>query len=105
MSLLGPDVKIISVAGTNYRWLVNAIETVLDILIQQDNSEGQRLRVGYFYQSRKPADVDPAAIVIPEELVSKLILYALKQGWEPTEPGLIEFFMYGEDVGPLDWSG
>lgn len=105
MTLLGPGVNLISVDGTQYRWIVNAIETVLDINIEQDNAAGQRLRVGYFYQQGKPADVDTASIVIPEELVSKLILFARKQGWEPMEPGLIEFFMYGEEAGPLDWSG
>lgn len=105
MTMLGPGVNVISVDGIQYRWIVNAIETVLDINIEQDKAEGQRLRVGYFYQSSKPPGVDTASIEIPEELVSKLILFARKLGWEPMEPGLIEFFMYGEEAGPLDWSG
>ncbi|MDH5324490.1 MAG: hypothetical protein OEZ68_03745 [Gammaproteobacteria bacterium] len=83
--------------GIVYTWRVNRTDWVLDIYIQHKSSEGQVLRIGYNYQT---SNSEPPEIEISDSLLTKTIIFALKQGWLPTEPGLVDFVIYGEEVDP-----
>lgn len=81
-----------------YNWQISESDVVTDITIRRTDAEGQSLRVGFNYPSstRKQA----TETEFSPDLLKKIIRYALKKGWEPMEFGLVDFFIYGEEVDP-----
>ena len=75
MAIAKKGARRIVVEGESYRWIVSPDdEPGLGIIVEKDNSYGQRLI----------AWVEHGSIITPA-IVRKAILYALTQGWKPSE--------------------
>lgn len=103
MTLPKKGSRLISVDGVSYRWLVTGNDMVIDVIVEQDEANGQKLKSQFKYHDHAPDGSSTAQRrTISPETIHQLISQAIKQGWQPGTPGLSDFVIDGEKVIPLE---
>ncbi len=73
----------ISVDGHNYKYVVSGNDGSIDLIIESNEIDGQRLIVSFDYQPSGTGFSQSHSNQITPETVRKTILYSLRNNWLP----------------------
>ena len=85
MSIPRKGSRKITVDGRQYTWIATGNDDVIDLVVCDNDSNGQKLQAQFKYQidyTSRPAVYN---FVITPAIVRQVILYGLAQGWTPTQ--------------------
>lgn len=92
-----PTSDSVTVGDKKYLWQQVHNDVVTDFIITSGVAEGQTLRLGFNYAAMS-SGAEPREVKLEPGAIEKAIRYALKLGWAPEEPGLVDFVVYGEEL-------
>ena len=96
--------RTIEVDGATYRWKVTGNDMVIDVIIEQDNLKGQKLRATFDYHNETPeGKIKKQERLITPGVIKELIVFALKNGWVPGQNGKPDYGLDGEKVVPINY--
>lgn len=102
MALPKKGTRIISINDTTYRWMVTGNDMVIDVIIVQDQIKGQKLLGAFDYHNEITLkNMATQNTQVTPEIIRKLIVLALKSGWEPGALGKPDFRVSCEDTASI----
>ncbi|MEH2356376.1 hypothetical protein [Nostoc sp.] len=107
MGLPKKGTRTISVDKTTYKWVVSPDSGYMWLIVEQKDTQGQRLIAGFKYHNTYVHDeagnwrcfVQQRSI--SPSLVKSVILLALKRGWKPTQSRLGAFSFWADEEFPI----
>ncbi|MFK7778665.1 MAG: hypothetical protein QM501_11225 [Gimesia sp.] len=98
MTLPKKGSRTLTVNGVSYRWMVTGNDLVIDVIIEQDGVNGQKLRSSFDYHDGTP---DGQKRKVTPQTIQKLIVSALDAGWVSGSQGKPDFGINGELAVPI----
>lgn len=80
MSLPKKGSRKIVVNEQSFRYIISGNDGYIAVIIEAENTKGQRLHVAFDYGTVAPAEITPA-------IIKKTIETGLQKGWKPFEKG------------------
>ena len=103
MGLARKGSRAIHVDGRDYRWTVSPDSGVMWIVVEHDGGGGQRMEAKVSYADTRADDgtnLGQRAHISPRA-VSRAIVHAMAEGWQPEQGGLAPFRL--EDADEKIW--
>lgn len=95
--------RTIEVDGVSYRWKVTGNDMVIDVLIEEDNREGQKLRAMFDYHNEtSEGKMKKQERLVTPGVIKALIVFGLNNGWAPDMKGRTDYGIDGEKVVPIN---
>ncbi|MEH2375329.1 hypothetical protein [Nostoc sp.] len=107
MGLPKKGTRTISVDETTYQWVISNDSGYMWLIVEQKDTQGQRLCAGFRYHNTYLDDeAGDWRCVLQQRLISpsvvkSVILLALKRGWKPTQGRLGIFGFWADEEFPI----
>ena len=102
MSIPAKGSRKIAVDGVVYRWMATGNDLVIDVIVEKEESKGQKLVTRFDYHDmQRHGQLVPQRRKVTPVLVEMVIRKALDKGWRPDAAGVPNFFVEGEEIAPL----